>query len=69
VRPQQQRHHEVDGQPDQRDDDHRHTRNSRRGTEPAERLGQDERPHPDQQHRVGNGGEHFGAVPTIGSGR
>ncbi len=40
-----------------------------RVAEPLERLVEDERGDAEQQHRVGDGGEHLGAVPAVGARR
>ena len=58
VRPQQQHDDGVGHQPRQRDDDHRHTGDLGRITESFEGLVEDERRDAEQQHRVGDGGEH-----------
>ena len=66
MRPQQQHDDGVGHQARQRDDDHRHAGDIGRIAEPLERLVEDEGRDADQQHRVGDRGEHLGAVPPVG---
>ena len=59
----------VRDQPGQRHHDHRHARDLRRVAEPLERLVEDEDGDTEQQHRVGDRGEHLGAMPAVGARR